>query len=359
MPQVLEYKCPNCGGGIAFSSEAQQMQCPYCETEFLAEALEQFNQVLEQRPVEETVWEESAAPWDDTNLRGYLCPSCGGALVGDGTTAATRCPYCGNPAVLPDRLEGIFRPDSVIPFQLDKQAAVRAFAENLKGKRLLPKSFRNESKLGEITGVYVPFWLFDCEAGASMSFRATRTHHWSDHHYTYTKTDHYQVRRAGNAAFERIPADGSQKMDDAYMEALEPYDYRGLRPFQMTYLSGYLADRYDVSAEESRPRVTDRVQDSMEQMLRGTVGGYASLAPEEKNAWLHSAKASCALLPVWTLHAEYKGKTYHFAMNGQTGKFIGELPCDKGRAAAWFCGLFFGIASIGTVLAFLLGGVPA
>ena len=355
MPGVLEYKCPCCNAGINFDSTLQRMKCPYCETEFDAEALRQFNAVQEEVH-EQAQWEESGAQWDDAGLQGYRCPSCAGELIGDATTAAMRCPYCGNPAVLPTQLRGTFRPDEVIPFKLDKQAAVAAFAENLKGKRLLPKKFRDENTLGEITGVYVPFWLFDCQAGARVNYRATKTSTWSDRHYQYTKTDHYQLRRAGQADYTRIPADGSKKMDDAMMDAVEPYDYRELRPFQMTYLSGYLADRYDVDAQESSKRAERRAAASLQQALQGTTGGYGSCKVENEQYWVNHASARYALLPVWTLNCTWQNKLYRFAMNGQTGKFIGELPVDKGRAAAWFFGIFGGIAALGAVLAVIAGG---
>ena len=356
MPGVLEYKCPCCNAGINFDSASQRMKCPYCETEFDAEALRQFNAVTE--PHDPVPVEDSHIPWDDAGLRGYKCPSCAGELVGDATTAATRCPYCGNPAVLPAQLGGTFRPNEVIPFKLDKQAAVKAFGENLKGKRLLPKKFQSENTLEEITGVYVPFWLFDCEAGAQVNYRATKTSTWSDKKYQYTKTDHYQLRRGGNASFARIPVDGSRKMDDAMMDAVEPYDYRELRPFQMTYLSGYLADRYDVNAQESSPRAERRAAASLEQALQGTVGGYGGTKKESEQYWINSASARYALLPVWVLNSSWNGKNYRFAMNGQTGKFIGELPIDKGRSAAWFFSIFGGIAALGALLA-VLGGTFA
>jgi len=356
MPSVLEYKCPCCNAGINFDSGAQRMQCPYCQTQFDAEVLRQFNAVQEEAH-EQAHWEESGNLWDDAGLRGYRCPSCAGELLGDATTAATRCPYCGNPAVLPTQLRGSFRPEEVIPFKLDKQAAIAAFAENLKGKRLLPKKFREENTLSEITGVYVPFWLFDCHAGAQVNYRATKTTTWSDRRYQYTKTDHYQLRRAGEASFTRIPADGSKKMDDAMMDAVEPYDYRELRPFQMTYLSGYLADRYDVGAQECSKRAERRAATSLQKAISGTTGGFGACRTESEQYWVNHARARYALLPVWTLNCAWQDKLYRFAMNGQTGKFIGELPVDKGRVAAWFFSIFGGVAALGAVAAVIAGGV--
>jgi len=301
-------------------------------------------------------WAQSQEPWSDENLQGFACPSCAGELVGDAKTASTRCPYCGNPTVISSRLSGMFKPDFVIPFRLDKQAAKQGFADKLKGKRLLPKNFANQSVLDEMVGSYVPFWLFDAQAKANGAWRATRTKSWSDRHFRYTRTDHFQLRRAGEAVFTQVPVNACTKMQGEYMDAIEPFDYSGMQPFHMTYLSGYLADKYDITAEQSRPRVEQRAAQSMDGALTQSSGGgnYNSIQKEGGQAWLAQAKASYALMPVWNLNARYGNKTYRFAMNGQTGKFVGELPIDKGRQAAWFCGLFFGTAAVAALLAFFM-----
>jgi len=353
---ALQYKCPCCGGGISFDQTLQKMLCPYCQTEFDAEALEQFNAAQEAAP-QPCQWQQSNESWDDSGLQGFTCPSCAGELVGDEKTAATRCPYCGNPTVLPARLSGLFKPDFVIPFKLDKQAAKAGFAEKLKGKRLLPKNFRDESVLDEIVGSYVPFWLFDCKAGAQGTWRATRVKTWSDRRFRYTKTDHFQLRRAGEADFTQIPVDACSKMDNDYMDAIEPFDHKGLLPFQMTYLSGYLADKYDVTAEQSRPRIEKRAAQSMDQALTRTSQGasYNSVTKENGQTWLTQARANYALMPVWSLNAKYEGKNYRFAQNGQTGKFVGQLPISRGRAAAWFFGLFAITLAVMALLSLFIG----
>ncbi|MCL2195090.1 MAG: hypothetical protein FWB76_03975 [Oscillospiraceae bacterium] len=357
---VLQYKCPNCTGGIEFDQSLQKMLCPFCQTEFEATALEEFNAV-EEAP-QHTEWLQSGGEeWNDSDLQGFTCPSCAGELLGDAKTASTRCPYCGNPTVLPARLSGVFKPDCIIPFKLDNAAAKTAFAEKLKGKKLLPKQFADQSVLEEIVGSYVPFWLFDCQAKANGTWRATRVKTWSDRRFHYTKTDHFQLRRAGDAAFTQIPVDACSKMDSNYMDAIEPFDHSGIQPFQMTFLSGYLADMYDVTAEQCRPRIESRCGESMEQALTGAQGGrggYNSVRKESSQAWLTQAKASYALMPVWNLNAKFEGQNYRFAMNGQTGKFVGQLPVCKKRSAAWWFGLFGGI-SVAMILIFalLFGGL--
>jgi hypothetical protein len=220
-------------------------------------------------------------------------------------------------------------------------------------KPLLPKLFRDENTLEELTGVYVPFWLYDCSTKGAARYHATKVTTWSDSRYDYTRTDYYQLLRAGQASFDKVPVDGSEKMDNAFMEAVEPYDYQAVVPFQTTYLSGFLANRYDASAQECQPRAEQRVKTSLKHMLASTAAGYTTCTVESLESHIYPQKTQYAMLPVWVLNVKYREKLYRFAMNGQTGKFVGELPVDKGRAAAWFWGLFGSFSLVSLVLALL------
>ena len=145
MQTLQEYKCPCCGGAIAFDSTLQKMKCPFCDTEFDMETLADYDTGLqeEQSSME---WETSAGGrWQEgeaEDLRSYVCKSCGGEIVGDENTAATACPFCGNPVVMTGQFSGALKPDLVIPFKLDKKAAKTGLMKHLTGKRLLPKIFR-------------------------------------------------------------------------------------------------------------------------------------------------------------------------------------------------------------------------
>jgi hypothetical protein len=249
----------------------------------------------------------------------------------------------------------MFRPDEVIPFKLGKEAAKSALQAHLKGKWLLPKFFKEDSRIDKLLGVYVPFWLFDCHADARIQYRATRTHAWSDPHYNYLKTDYFQIIREGGLSFARIPVDGSAKMENAYMEAIEPFDYGQAVGFQTAYLSGYLADKYDVDAHSSQGRANERVKKSTEAVFANTVTGYATCVPERTDLQISQGSVRYALLPVWMLNVQYKGKTYIFAMNGQTGKLAGELPVSWGRFWACFFGIFAGTAMALSAIAAFVG----
>lgn len=357
MANLQEYKCPCCGGAIAFDSTLQKMKCPFCDTEFEMEALEGYDEELNNEPEENMSWDTAAgSEWQEgeqSGLRSYVCKSCGGEIVGDDTLAASSCPFCGNPIVVMGQFSGDLRPDYVIPFKLDKKAAKAGLKKHLEGKRLLLKVFKDQNHIDEIKGVYVPFWLFDTDVDASIRFRATTVRSWSDSNYDYTETSHYMVQRGGSIGFNQVPVDGSSKMADDLMESIEPFDFSEAVPFQTAYLAGYMADKYDVNAEESIERANERVKRSTEEAFAATASGYTTITPENSSVQLHGGTAKYALYPVWLRNTTWKGQQYIFAMNGQTGKFVGDLPIDSGAAKRWTIGLaaifssaVFGIAKL-------------
>lgn len=342
MAALQEYKCPCCGGAIEFDSSLQKMKCPFCDTEFEVETLAAYDEVLQQEGADtidlETAADNTWQAGEAEGMRVYVCQSCGGEIVGDETLAASKCPYCDNPIVMMGNFAGELRPDLVIPFKLDKQAAKDAFMQHLKGKPLLPKVFKDESHIDEIKGIYVPFWLFDADTHANIRYRATRVRHWSDSRYNYTETSYFSVLRAGDLSFDDVPVDGSSKMPDDLMESIEPFDMKDAVDFQTAYLAGYLADKFDVDADASKPRIQERVKRSTETALAATVLGYATVLPEGGSVQTENGKARYALLPVWILNTTWNGEKYIFAMNGQTGKFVGNLPTDKAALTRWFLG---------------------
>lgn len=349
MSDLKEYKCPACGGALEFDSKTQKMKCPYCDTEIDMEALRSYDEDMKEPASDDMKWDEMAGgQWEKgetDQMRVYVCNSCGGEIVADENTGASSCPYCGNPVVMKEQFSGSLRPDYVIPFKLDKKAAKNAYLKHIQGKPLLPKIFKDQNHIDEIKGVYVPFWLFDAEADAGISYKATKQRVWSDSNYNYTETSYYSVRREGKIGFQRVPVDGSTRMDDDLMESIEPFDFKDAVDFQTAYLAGYIADKYDVTAQESIDRANERIKKSVEEEFRETVRGYATVVPERTNVRLSNGVARYALYPVWILNTTWNGQKFTFAMNGQTGRLVGDLPVDKGAYWKWF-GIVTAVSSV-------------
>ncbi len=361
MADLFEYECPCCAGKIEFDSSSQQMKCPYCDSMFELETLQSYDAAM--KDAEQTDAELVLNPggeWaegETDNMLVYVCNSCGGEIVADKTTGATHCPYCDSPVVVSGTFSGDLKPDYVIPFKLDKEAAMAALKKHLDDKFLLPDAFKNENHIAEIKSVYVPFWMFDAKAHGNIMYKATRVRRWEDSNYRYTETKHYSVIRAGDIGFENVPVDGSSKMPDDLMESIEPYNFKEAQPFNAAYLSGYLADKYDVDATQSVDRANVRVKQSMRDELRRTVTGYDTVTQQKENISLVNGTARYVLCPVWVLNTEWNNEKYLFAMNGQTGKFVGNLPIDMSKFWKWtfiYSGIFGAIGGIiGAVIGFM------
>lgn len=372
--QVTNYQCPACTGPLHYSAKSGKLECDYCGSSFdvaeiealyarkeaeAAAAKQAADAKAEAAQAAKAEAAEAAAAsggWDTSDLsrdwgaeadglRVYSCPSCGAELICDQSTAATACPYCGNPAIVPGQFSGALRPDYILPFRLSKYDAVQALRAHYKGKPFLPRSFTSANHIEQIQGVYVPFWLFDGGAEGAASYRASNTNVFETGDYEITETRHYHVVRAGSLAFEKIPVDASSKMPDDHMDSIEPFDYAQLRPFSTAYLPGYLADKYDVTIDDSRDRADTRCRETLAQALRDTVTGYGACVTEREDIALRRGKVHYALLPVWMLSTKWRGQDFLFAMNGQTGKLVGDLPTDRGR----FWGMFAAIAAPLTV----------
>ncbi len=337
--RIVNYQCPACTGPLHFKGNSGMLECDYCSSKYTVKEISEIYQTKNEA-AEEAVNDQKESQWDfsectevwnqeEGKMKAYICPSCSAELICDEHTAATRCPYCGNPTVVPGQFKGELRPEVLLPFKLSHQDAENALKKYYKGKRFLPKEFTDQNTIKEIQGVYVPFWLFDGNAHVNVTFDATRSSTMRQGDYQITNTDHFDVHRVGTVAFEKIPVDASNRMPDAHMDAIEPFDYSELTEFSTGYLPGFLAERFSLSSEECIKRADARVQKTSVQMMKKDVVGYESCTEKQKHIQIERGKVHYGLLPVYLLTTRYNNQEYLFAMNGQTGKFVGNLPVDQ------------------------------
>ncbi|MDD7268079.1 MAG: hypothetical protein SPL15_06330 [Lachnospiraceae bacterium] len=358
--QSVNYQCPACTGPLHFVGASGQLECDYCGSAFAVEEVEKLYREKEERAAkakalaDESEWKtagEETTDWGEgtEGMKSYNCPSCGAEMICDANTAASCCPYCGNQTVIPGQFSGSLKPEFVVPFKTDKEQAKTALERHYKGKILLPKSFASSNHIEEIQGVYVPFWMFDGTAEGAVTFHATQSRQYQQGDVEVTETEHYDVFREGSLAFEKVPVDASSRMPDGHMDSIEPFDYNELKPFSMAYMPGFLADRYDVEAKDCSGRMEERCSETLEQALSDTVTGYDTKTLCERNIHVHRGEAHYAMLPVWLLATKWQDQSFLFAMNGQTGKLVGDLPVDKAK--------YWSIFSAVTVVAALLSFV--
>lgn len=364
--KAVQYKCPYCGGELTFKPDQQKFGCDYCNSYFeeaeIEEMYKQMNQMAEETadPDAKTLENENDYPEfeDDsefsehTNL--YHCDSCGAEIIAEENTSATFCYYCHNPVVLSGRLSGQYKPNFVIPFKVTREKAVESFKKWCGGRWFLPGDFKSKQQLEKMSGVYVPFWLTSCTADARLSCIGEKKRSWTSGNYRVTEITEFAVKRNGILPFERLPSDGATKIEDALMDAIEPYDYSEMRDFSMQYLSGFLAEKYDVEWEQVVSRARTRINDGCKQKLHESIIGYNSTKAETMNVNFTKVDREYALMPVWFMNYKHGDKTYSFAMNAQTGKLSGTPPLSMGKLLGFCAGLFAAIGAVVTVIGGML-----
>jgi DNA-directed RNA polymerase subunit RPC12/RpoP len=286
----------------------------------------------------------------------YHCNNCGANLITDINTTATTCSFCGAGIVLSDRLSGSLAPSKVIPFTISKEQAQEAFRKWCRKGLLTPTDFMTADRIKNITGLYVPFWLYDLNGRGEAEATCTRVRTYTSGDWIYTETKFYHVYRKVDLNYSRIPCDASQKMEDAMMDKLEPYQYSNLKDFNMPYLAGYLAEKYDFNDEQMLPRIKERVGTYVDNYLRSTIGGYSTVNIHHKDILIRKKKADYVLMPVWMVCYDYRQAEHIFAMNGQTGKIVGKPPLSKAKIFGWFTSISTGTFLLFQLLTRLIGG---
>ena len=338
---VIEYKCPNCGSGMTFDSETGMLACPSCGRK---DDIEQIPDPLKQQV------------FSEDEVREYHCESCGAVIVTEPETSATTCSFCGSAVVLSDRLTGKLAPAQVIPFTISKEEAMAAFKKWCGKGLLTPRGFMTADRIQGITGIYVPFWLYDLHNRVEVHGHGTKVRSYTRGDYQYTETDHFEIYRKIRLDYVRLPIDASVKMNDELMDKLEPFPYEQLKAFKTPYLAGYIAEKYSYTDAELTPRAQEKTRPYIDSYISSTVSGYATVSYTDKQIDTTVKRADYVLLPVWMVYYDYNRKQYTFAMNGQTGKVVGKPPISKAKVAAWFAGIS-GISFLSLkIVAWLMGG---
>lgn len=348
--KTVDHKCPSCNASINYNPKTKNWVCEYCGGKFTLEELKANEENFKHTKINDS--KELKEDNENVEMDIYHCQDCGAEIVADKNTAATFCVYCKNTAILKSRLADKFSPSKIIPFNKTKEDAIKAFEQVGKGRFLMPKEFVDPKNIQELTGIYIPFWLYSCKMKGNVSGKGTKVISWATHDYMYTKTDTYRVERGGIYSFENIPVDGSIRFNDAIMNSIEPFNYDELEEFNYSYLSGFLAEKYDVEKNEAKKITINRAEASTFADLQSRAKKtYTSFISESKNAEVEEENIDYVLLPVWMVNIKYKDKMYTFAMNGQTGKMIGDIPYSKSKLFLFILVLFvimFAITAIAT-----------
>lgn len=354
------YRCPNCHGALEYNPISDEMECAHCGDGFSMQEMALGNQKIYDYALENgkltTVDEESVdranyipvgdnTIWDFYGIkekmecRIYTCTSCGAELAVSDTEVSTWCAYCGQPTVVYSRVSKELKPDYVIPFKTTREQAIKDIRKSIRRTVFAPRAVKR-FEVEKVRGIYIPYFLFD------VHFRNNQKLTSLDKNNSYQR---WQIR--GECKFKGISCDASSYLNDELTQHLEPFDYNEMKDFNAAYLSGFYAERNDLSVGEMKKTVSNRCN----VMYTSKINKEFNLRPEDteiKSEYPKCAikKADYVLFPVWFLTFRYKNTPYTILMNGQTGKIVGATPFHIGKII-----LFYLIVNILTILAFVLG----
>ena len=388
-------KCPQCDGALEYSPITDKMECPFCGTEYdmmevmalqkhqdhvngsihkpfdvennvnagstaniygggwesnpYAQRMEDPNEGLHtlDRPdeiakeVENKLHDVAIETTETMEGNIYTCTSCGAELFINGVETATYCAYCGQPTVVFNRVSEELRPESIIPFSIQKEQAVAVIRERLSHGFFVPKAIKN-FEVEKVRGIYIPYFLFDAYYYDYQKLKGTVKYEES------SRTENF-IREA-ECEFRNLTCDASRMLNDETSQRLEPYDLNALRPFEIGYLSGFYADRYDMNEKTLKNVVRVRCKELFDkEMMMDLMAENPKIISSHPKFQLR--KARYVLLPAWFMTFRYKNEAYTILVNGQTGKVVGAVPFTKDKLAI----VFVAIAVAATLLFSFLG----
>lgn len=357
----MEYKCKNCGGPLRFDPKIDKLKCDFCGNTYDLSEYEDHlhtdhdhdhthdhdtHYTQTENPGFEAQQNQYVKAMDDStdeqkDLTAFECPHCGAEVVTDKNTAATTCVFCGTPMVIQESVQGKFRPDKVIPFEVDKKQIEKLYEDYIRTKPFYPDAYSKANVISKIKAVYLPFWLYDAKMNGSILATGERTFSFRTGQWIVTNHEVYDLYRQGSMHFEKIPVIASSKTPVDAMDSIEPYDYSKLVDYNPGYLPGFLATRYDQSAEQKAEKMKGRALDTLQSSLANTIRGVEGFRVLDAKGGTESLQSHYALLPAYLLFMDYDhDEDKLIAINGQTGKIVGNVPVDNKKKNRYFLKMF-------------------
>lgn len=360
-------KCPKCDGALEYMPASDKMECPFCGSSFTVQEVtagqkKQDNVIKMEAPSASAATQFRPVERNDANMQGqaqvrqqedqqgamggqpestmtcniYTCTSCGGELSVNGVEASTFCAYCGQPTIVFSRVSQEMMPKFILPFRIQKDQAVGAIREKLRKGIFVPNEIKN-FEVEKVRGIYIPYWLFDVYYYDNQYLRGTVGS-------GKNKKIKYYIREA-DCDFKGLTCDASKILNDESSQRLEPYDLRGLKNFDVGYLSGFYSDQYDMKKEQLFGVAVERTKELFDEQVKKSVNA-SGVTIISNNPKYEIKRAEYAFLPAWFLTFRYKNEPYTMLVNGQTGKVVGAVPFAKAKLSAMFSTL----AVIGTFI---------
>lgn len=312
------YQCPNCSAGLRYDIKTAKLHCDFCESSFDPYSIDKEKDAQESR--------DSSGEFDAVVFR---CPQCGAQIISSDETAAAFCNYCGGSTILTGNMRGEKRPDRIIPFKLDKEDCKEIYRKRIRRFHFAPKSFLEPDHLDKMTGIYMPYWIYDVKMNNRNTLRSTHDRRKGDYIYH----DHYDMTVDTDLTYSGISYDAASDFADDISEQIAPFNVKDFEPFTPSYLCGFHADIQDLPADVyqekaisfAKEETVNRMKDLFDKTSKGKSG-----SPEEAQTRVTAGDTvkKTGLFPVWFLTWRKDDRVAYAVINGENGRISVDLPVD-------------------------------
>lgn len=341
VPTEKQFPCKSCGAGLHFAPGTTALTCPYCGT---LNQIEGSAERVEELDFEAAVAQLARQEATDEVLT-VKCNVCGAESQLGANVTADLCPFCSSPIVATAASRKRIRPRSLLPFHVTREQAQASFRNWLGSLWFAPNDLVKQAYSPDrLRGMYLPAWTYD--AGTVSHYTGQRgDDYWVTETYTaYENGKHVtrtrQVRRtrwtfvSGTVTddFDDVLVMAARSLPQHHMDALEPWDLKNVTPYRDEYLSGFVAQSYQVTLADGFEAARGIMEVTIRQTIAGDIGGDHQQISSVDTRY-HGVTFKHILLPVWLSAYRYAGRPYHFLVNARTGEVRGDRPYSPWKIA--------------------------
>lgn len=325
------FPCSSCGAKLHYDATLQAMKCPYCGSHEAMPAAPtgQGREI----PIEEGM--RLAERGYGTPVKQVGCNECGAVVnVAPGEQTAT-CTFCKSQQVLArEAAANPIRPESVLPFKVNKDTAASRFDEWLGTLWFRPSDLRKMVKVEGLAGVYIPYWTFDARVYSRWTAQAGY-HYYVDEQYT-DEQGQRQTRKVQKTRWEPASGHRTDAFDDVIIcaskglpdnlgDEFRSFDTKALTAYNPQFLAGWRAEAYAIDLMPAWDIGQKRMASEQESRCGRDVPGDTHMNLQVHNDF-SKVTFKHVLLPIWVAAYRYQDKPYQFLVNGQTGEVVGRAP---------------------------------
>lgn len=344
-------KCSNCGANTKFEPGKSVMKCEACGTENEIAIKDDdiveldFNAFISKEVKKE----------DKQEVTLITCDSCGASTRFNPNVIADHCGFCSSPlSVKNGSTSDVLRPASLLPFSVDQHKGFDEFKKWVHGRWFAPNDLKKYATQPErLSGMYIPYWTYDADTksfytgqrGVNRTETYTTTINGKTTTQTRTVTDWYYASGTVYKDFDDVLIIASKSLPIKYAEALDPWDLENLLPFDEKFLSGFIAESYQLDLKGGFDNAKKIMDTKIRVDVKKNIGGDKQVITT-LNTSHNNVTFKHILLPIWISAFRYNGKVYRFMINGRTGEVQGERPYSFWKIFLLVVGILAVIATI-------------